>query len=212
MDASDLVLDVVGWGGSALVVWSLLQSRILRLRWLNLAGSLVLMGFNVVIGVWPMVGLNAALAVINVVQLRKLLATRHDATTYGVVEVAPDDAFLAHLLRAHAADIAATAPDFRGLDGADLVAIVMDADHPVGVVVARDAGGGTAQVDLDWVTPRYRDFTPGEFVYRRSDLFESHGFVRVVAPPRTAGTRRYLDRVGFRGDPPVLELDVEHPR
>lgn len=212
MDAAGLVLDVVGWGGSALVVWSLLQSRILRLRWLNLAGSLVLMGFNAVIGVWPMVGLNAALAVINVIQLRRLLATRHDGATYGVVEVAPDDAFLGHLLRVHAADIAASAPQFTGTDGADLAAVVLDGDRAVGVVVARDAGGNTAKVDLDWVTPQYRDFTPGEFVYRRSDLFESHGFVRVVAPPRTPQTRRYLDRVGFQGDPPVLELDVEHPR
>ena len=158
------------------------------------------------LGVWPMVGLNAALAVINVVQLRRLLSTRHDDAAYRVVEVRPDDALLAHLLTTHADDIRRTAPAFAGPAEADLTAIVLDGDQLVGVVVARDAGEGTAQVELDWVAPAYRDFTPGEFVYRRSDLFEQHGFRRAVAPPGMRDSADYLQRVGFRGDPPVLEL------
>jgi hypothetical protein len=188
------------------VVWSLLQSRILRLRWINLAGSVVLTGFNLVLGVWPMVGLNAALAVINIVQLRRLLSTRHDDAAYHVVEVRPDDAFLADLLQTHLDDIRGTAPQFDGAHDADLAAIVLDGDRVVGVVLARDAGDATAQIELDWVAPPYRDFTPGEFVYRRSDLFERHGFRRAVAPPGMLHSRAYLERVGFRGDPPVLDL------
>ncbi len=206
MDVTDLVLESIGWVGSALVVWSLLQSRILRLRWLNLAGSLVLTGFNLVLEVWPMVGLNAALAVINVVQLRRLLSTRHDDAAYQVVEVDADDALLTHLLATHAADIRTTAPHFAGPAGADLTAVVLDGDRLVGVVIARDAGSGTAQIDLDWVAPPYRDFTPGEFVYRRSDLFEGHGFRRAVAPPGVRHSADYLQQVGFRGEPPTLEL------
>lgn len=206
MDVRGLLLDAVGWAGSALVVWSLLQSRILRLRWLNLAGSLVLTAFNAVLGVWPMVGLNAALVVINVVQLRRLLTTRHDPAAYRVVEVRPDDAVLDHVLRTHADDIARTAPAFSTPEGADLSAVVLDGDRLVGVVVARDGGSGTAQVELDWVAPAYRDFTPGEFVYRRSDLFEQHGFRRAVAPPGMRDSDDYLHRVGFRGEPPTLEL------
>lgn len=206
MNATELVLAVIGWAGSALVVWSLLQSRILRLRLLNLAGSLVLMGYNLVLGIWPMVGLNLALAVINVVQLRSLVATRHDAATYSVVEVDPADAFLAHVLATHRADISRMAPRFTSPQPGDLAALVLDGDRPVGVVVARDVGDGTAQIELDWVVPRYRDFTPGEFVYRRSDLFERHGFTRVRAPLVMRDSRAYLARVGFSGQPPVLSL------
>jgi hypothetical protein len=206
VQASDLVLDVVGWGGSALVVWSLLQSRILRLRWLNLVGSLVLLVFNAALAIWPMVGLNVVLVLINAVQLRRLLTTRHDETAYRVVEVSPDDAFLAYLLDQHRDDIAAIAPAFTGPHDADLAAVVLDGDRPVGVVLARDAGAGDAQVELDWVAPRYRDFTPGEFVYRRSDLFERHGFRRVLAPAVMRDADRYLRRVGFHGEPLALDL------
>ena len=63
------VWSIIGWGGSALVVLSLLQTRILRLRLLNLVGCVILVGFNAVVDVWPMVGMNAVLAVINVVHL-----------------------------------------------------------------------------------------------------------------------------------------------
>ena len=88
------VLSIIGWGGSALVVLSLLQTRILRLRVLNLVGCVILVGFNLAIGVWPMVGMNAVLAVINVVHLWRLLRHRHDQAEYEVLEVNGDDAYL----------------------------------------------------------------------------------------------------------------------
>ncbi|MFD6757317.1 hypothetical protein [Micromonospora gifhornensis] len=203
-------LELVGWTGSALLVWSLLQTRILRLRAVNLIGCLVLIGYNGALRVWPMVGLNIVLAVINLWYLRRLLATRHDEQTYQVVEVKADDAFLAHTLRVHAADIARFNPGFHPDRVAGRAAfLVVRADEVVGVVLAHDAGDGVAQVDLDYVTPAFRDFTPGEFVYRRSSLFTDRGFRRVISPP---GMRApYYQRIGFRphGQSYVLDLVTE---
>ena len=50
------------------------------------------------------------------------------------------------------------------------------------MVLVHDAGNGVAQVELDYVTPRFRDFSPGEFVYRRSGLFRDRGFSKVITP------------------------------
>src|SRR5690242_7711922 len=105
-------LDIVGWVGSGLLVWSLLQSRLLRLRALNLLGCVVLIGYNTAVRVWPMVGLNVVLAGINIWYLAQMLATRHDDRTYQVVQVGTDDDFLAYVLRTHAADIARFNPGF----------------------------------------------------------------------------------------------------
>ena len=136
-------LELVGWAGSALLVWSLLQTRILRLRALNLVGCLILIGYNASVPVWPMVGLNVVLAVINVWYLRSILATRHDEGTYQVVEVGVGDQFLAHTMRVHAADIARFNPDFRWPSpGADSSAFpVLRADELVGVVLSHAEGG-----------------------------------------------------------------------
>jgi hypothetical protein len=70
----------------------------------------------------------------------------------------------------------------------------------------RDSGDGVARVELDYVTPRFRDFTPGEFVYRRSGLFRDKGIRRIVTPPGMVNP--YYERLGFRpeGDAWVVDL------
>jgi hypothetical protein len=201
-------LELVGWAGSALLVWSLLQTRVLRLRALNLAGCVVLIGYNSAIRVWPMVGLNIVLVGINLYYLRQLMTSRHDERAYQVVEVDPDDAFLAHILRVHGDDIARFNPGFRPppVSAGRCAFLVVRRDEVVGVVLSHDAGDGVAQVDLDYVTPRFRDFTPGEFVFRRSRLFLERGYRRVVTPPGMVAP--YYDRLGFHrtGDSYVLDL------
>jgi hypothetical protein len=203
-------LSLVGWGGSALVVFSLLQTRILRLRLLNLIGCVVLIGFNAAIAVWPMVGMNVVLSVINAGQLWWLLRHRHDDAQYAVVEVTPANAYLRHILTTHADDIARFNPGLRLTDdpprAGHYAFLVQRGDRTVGVVLAHDAGHGRAQVDLDYVLPEYRDFTPGEFVYRRSDVFTHHHFTRVLAPRAMLRSRTYLRRVGFRPEGKDLVL------
>jgi hypothetical protein len=201
-------LEVVGWAGSAVLVWSLLQTQILRLRALNLVGCLVLIGYNGALRVWPMVGLNVVLAVINVVHLYKLLTTRHDERAYEVVRVGVDDEFLAHTLRVHAPDIARFNPGFRWDPAAPdrRAFLIARGDEVVGVMVIHLTGDGTANVELDYVTRRFRDLTPGEFVYRRSGLLSDLGVRRVTTPPGMVAP--YYDRLGFRRDGDAYVLNV----
>lgn len=201
--------EVVGWAGSVLVVVSLMQARVWRFRVMNLAGALLATAYNAVFGIWAFAAMNGAIAVIDVYWLWRLRRERSDAAVYAVVEVAPDDAYLHHVLTVHAADVARhrTVPsqdatdDGTGAARADagaLAFLVVRGDETVGVVLVRDAGDGTGVVVLDWVTPRFRDFTPGEFVYRDSDVFARHGLRRLVVPTAPPGAAAYLERVGFR--------------
>lgn len=199
-------LELVGWIGSLLVIVSLMQARVLRFRVLNLVGAAVATAYNLAIGIWPFVVMNGVIAVIDVYWLVRLQRERHDEATYAVVEVARDDAYLAHVLAVHAADVARFGA--VALDGDGIAFLVVRGDETVGVVLVADVGDGTGRVDLDWVTPRFRDFTPGEFVYRRSGVFAAHGLRRLVAHP-VQENRDYLDRVGFRpgADGWVREVD-----
>ncbi|WP_205474721.1 YgjV family protein [Nocardioides sp. SYSU D00038] len=200
-------LDILGWGGSALLVFSLLQARVLRFRTYNLVACVILVVFNAAIGVWPMVGMNVVLALINIWFLVRLTRDRHDQAAFSVVEVGIDDHYLAHVLGVHGADVARFQPDFTwpAADPADHAFVVLRGDETVGVVLL-DADGDVARVRLDYVTPRYRDFTPGEFVWRHSTVLRDLGLRRVVTPPGMVGA--YYDRLGFRrdGDHWVLDL------
>ena len=190
-------LDIVGWAGSALLIYSVMQARVLRFRVLNLAASAILAGFNAALAIWPMVAMNIALCGINLWHIRHLVTTRHDEDTYEVLEVGCDDAYLRHLLRVHGADILRFQPDFSWDGASDTSAafLVQRGDETVGVVLVHDAGDGVAQVVLDYVTPRFRDFSPGEFVWRRSGALRDHGFRKVVTPLRMVAP--YYARLGF---------------
>src|SRR5580765_7196447 len=104
-------LDVLGWLGSALLVYSVMQARVLRFRVLNLAACIVLIVFNAALGIWPMVAMNIALCLINAWYIRTLVGTRHDEESYVVLEVGGDDEYLRHVLRVHESDVLAFQPD-----------------------------------------------------------------------------------------------------
>lgn len=200
-------LDVVGWAGSALLVFSLLQARVLRFRVLNTVACLVLTFFNAMIEVWPMVAMNLVLVGINLFFIVRLLRERHDEAAFDVLRVGIDDEYLRHLLEVHAEDIARYQPGFTWEPEAerDLAFLVVRGDETPGVVLLhRD--GEVARVRLDYVTQRYRDFTPGEFVWRRSGMLNGLGFRRVETSPDMVGA--YYDKVGFRPDGDRFVLDV----
>jgi len=198
-------LDAMGWGGSALLVFSLLQSRVLRFRVLNLVACVILLVFNAAIEVWPMVGMNAVLSAINLWFIAKLVRESHDEAVFEVLRVRPDDAYLEHVLAGHSADIRKFQPDFGGLSDASIVYLVQKGDETVGIVVLHQ-DGDSAVIDLDYVGPRYRDFTPGEFVWRRSELLAQLGVRRVVTSPQMVGP--YYSRLGFHEESGSFVLDV----
>ncbi len=215
--------EVIGWVGSGLVVLSLMQARVLRFRVLNLVGAVVATAYNTALGIWPFAAMNGAIAIIDVYWLVRLLRGRHDAATYEVVEVAPDDGYLRHVLGVHGSDIARFYPGFElvpalGSSPSPAPAptptpdrsafLVLRGDETVGVVVVRDVGDGVGRVELDYVTPRFRDFTPGEFVYRSSGVFAAKGFRLLVAGDDVVGSHDYYARVGFQAVPGGWERSI----
>jgi hypothetical protein len=72
-----LAVEILGWVGSAPLVYSVLQARILRLRLFNGVASALLVIFNAAIAVWPMVALNVTLTAINTFLTVQLLRDRH---------------------------------------------------------------------------------------------------------------------------------------
>lgn len=201
-------LDALGWAGSVLLVVSLLQARVMRFRTLNLIASIVLTVFNAAIQVWPMVAMNGVLALINAFYLVKLVRDRHDVQAFDVIEVGPDDEYLRYTLRQHSQEILTFQPDFvwDGAAPGGRAYLVLHGDETVGVVLLHDDGQGTAHVVLDYVTPRFRDFSPGEFVWRRSTLLTEAGFTRIVSPPGMVGA--YYDRIGFQPEGSSYVLDL----
>lgn len=203
------ILEIIGWIGSLLIVWSLMQARVLRFRWMNFIGAFIATAYNGIIGIWPFAFMNAAITVIDAYWLLKLYREQHDDQIFSVIPMDPDDAYLQHVLAVHAEDIAKHQPTFAAHDstggdretaGTRATFLVTRGDEAVGVVAVRDQGEGVGLVELDWVKERFRDFAPGEFVYRSSHALSDAGFTRLEIKTHAALDETYLQRVGFRDE------------
>lgn len=200
-------LDALGWFGSALLVFSLLQAGMMRLRVLNTIACVILTVFNAVLGVWPMVAMNIVLALINIVFIVKMVRESDETGAYAVLAVPDDDVYLQHFLAEHAKDITTYFPGYSATaDPRRRALLVQHGDETAGVVVYRDEGDGTAAVQLDYVTPKFRDFAPGKYVFQTGTHFRDRGFTRITTP---AGmVKPYYDRLGFSAVGDHFELHL----
>ncbi len=56
------------------------------------------------------------------------------------------------------------------------------------------------------MTPAFRDFTPGEYVYRTSDVLRAQGWRRVLTPAGMVAP--HYERLGFRREGDRFALDL----
>ena len=185
-----------GYGASVVVGVSLLMASVVRLRWINLAGSLLFTTYGLLIHAYPVAVLNFAIALINVWHLARLHRRRDRLT------VVPTDAanpVVIEFLRHHEAGIRRLFPDFRAGEAAADVALLSLRDAQLaGVILGRRSDSGTLLVTLDYVAPEYRDFKVGRHVFVENPaVLRSLGFTRIAAEAPTPEHRAYLERVGF---------------
>lgn len=64
-----ILLEIIGYTGSALVLLSMAMTSVTKLRRLNMLGSLVSMIYALLIHTYPVVILNLGMIVINAIQL-----------------------------------------------------------------------------------------------------------------------------------------------
>ncbi|WRS30073.1 hypothetical protein U6G28_11295 [Actinomycetaceae bacterium MB13-C1-2] len=73
--------EAFGWLGSILVVISLALPNTLAFRTTNLIGSGIATLYNLALGIWPYFVMNAAICIVNVYWLIRILRARQETTT-----------------------------------------------------------------------------------------------------------------------------------
>ncbi len=174
MEPKTIIIEAVGYLGSALVVVSMLMTSVMKLRVINTIGSIIFTVYALIIKSYPTALMNAALIAINIYQMLRL---RTGGKSYEAVELSPDDRFLSFFLDHYGEDIARYAPAFRDAAArADLALMTSCDGNPVGIVLGKK-DGDCLELLVDYVVPAFRDFSVGSYVY--ANLKEA-GFARVV--------------------------------
>lgn len=192
-----LLYELVGYVASALVVLSLVMASVLRLRIIGFAGAVVFSTYGVLIGSIPVIVTNVAIILVHGYHLSRILRDRSADSYFEVLRWPISGVYLPRFLAFHAEDISRSQPRFEGLRDDHLAWVVLRDVVPVGLVLARHDGSGTAHIDLDYVTPEHRDFKAGTTLFDGCAVFAADGISEVVASADTDVHRRYLERMGF---------------
>ena len=86
---SPAFIEWFGYGASVVVGVSLLMTSVVRLRWINLAGSLLFTAYGLLISAYPVALLNFSIALINVWHLARI-HRRRDRLVVTLDYVAPE--------------------------------------------------------------------------------------------------------------------------
>lgn len=185
-----------GWISSGLIVLSLAQGRVWRFRIINFVGAFMATIYNAALAIWPFAAMNLIITVLDAYWLVRLRRERDpQSAAYDVLEVGHDDAYLRHFLTIHGDEVKQFYPDYDPGSGAAADVLVLRGDEVIGAISISDIEDGVARVSLDFVTERFRDASPGRYVYDDSRLFHHLG-ADAIELPASAG-QKYLRAVGF---------------
>jgi hypothetical protein len=197
---SRLWLELLGYLASVLVAVSLMMSRILRLRVINLVGSLAFTVYGALIGAYPVAAVNAFICVINVWYLSRMLRAKE---YFRILEVEPASQYVRYFLGFHAEDIRRFVPEFaQPPRPGELTFLVLRDLMPAGLFIGQLREDGCLWVRLDYVIPSFRDFKVGRYVYGESaDFFRERGIRAIATAPGSPEHATYLRKMGFTPDP-----------
>ena len=188
---TEFLIEAVGYLGSLLVLVSMLMTSVVKLRIINMIGSIIFTIYALIIKSYPTAFMNFCLVLIN---LRFLWKLKRMGKEYEIVESDHNDNLLIHLLNHYKADIDKCFPGLQySLDKDDTVYVVLCEEKPVGFMLGyRD--GDTLLLELDYSIPEYRDNTIGEFLYRN---IAKKGVKRAVYKGPADNHMPYLNHMGF---------------
>ncbi len=187
-----MIIEIVGYVGSALVLISFLMVSVFKLRVVNSLGSVVCVIYGLIIHAYPTVVMNLCLVAINIYYLFKMINTEK---SYDLVRVDGDEGLTKYTIDLYKDDIAKCFPGISmDFDRANRGYVVCHDGKPVGVLlgILKDH---VLDIMIDYSIPQYRDFSIGQFLMSN---IASDGIDKLVYKGSDENHKAYLRKTGFR--------------
>ena len=192
---SKMIIEAIGYLGSALVLVSFLMVSVVKLRIVNSIGSIIFTVYAFIIHSYPTAIMNLCLVLINIYYLVKMSNTSKNTKQYDLVETSPSDGMLQYTVERLKSDIEECFPgiqlDFSNANSAYLICYK---GSPAGIFVGSQKDGSTIDILLDYSLPEFRDFTIGKFLFSK---LSERGITSLTYNGPIENHKDYLDKNGF---------------
>lgn len=188
-------VEYFGIFASFVILVSLLMSSVKKLRIINLIGSIFMFMYGFFIDALPVMIMNVGIFSINVYYLRQMFQAKD---YFDVISVEKEDEYLKSFLNFYDEPIK-TAMGKADLDKSDYRFFILRNMIPAGLFIARKKDDKTLEIILDFVTPAYRDFRTGKYVFTdMAEVFRNDGYEEFVTDTKNAKHMRYLEKMDFK--------------
>ena len=190
------MVEYIGYLASVIVLISLLMSSVKKLRWINLFGSLTFVIYGFLIKAYPIAILNIGTVSINIYFLIKMANTR---SYFKILEIDKKSDYFDYFLELHKEDLSRFIDiDKIDIETADLRFYILRDIIPAGVFSGKRYDDHTLLIELDYVSPPYRDFSFGKYLYtQEKELFLNKGYNRLITLTDNKIHKDYLLKMGF---------------
>jgi len=197
-----MLVEIIGYVASIVVAISLTMSSILKLRIINLIGAITFVIYGLMLPTYPVAFVNFLIACINVYYLIQMSSQKE---YFQILDSEANSQYLTHFLDFHRQDILKFFPQFNSeTQKAHRSFFVLRNTVPAGLIVFEEKEDHV-NIVLDYVTPQFRDFKVGQFLYKQNcQIFTGK---KVCCKATSPWLERYLPKMGFvkQGESFILE-------
>ena len=193
-NTTKIIIEAVGYLGTALVVISMLMTSITKLRIFNSIGCVINIVYGFLCPTIPVAVLNICLFVINVYQLIRLFSVKKQ---YDQVVSSPDDPFITYLLNKNYGDIHVFFPTFTPTEtGATVARLILCGKEPAGLLLGKETGedGKDIEIVLDYALPAYRDASVGRYLYTQ---LANEGYRSLTFNDKAPKHTGFMKKIGY---------------
>ena len=185
------IYEWIGYIGSAIVLISFMMTSVVKLRLVNMAGSVITMIYGFMIQAYPTVVLNGVLLIINLIHLLRVI---NQSDVYAMVPTDAKDPMYRYFLDYYKEDILNFFPDFKVPDKADEIYFICCNARPASLLICRKISEYAVEILLDYSIPKYRDYSLGQYQFRQ---LANKGYHKAVFHGEYEKHIKYLNKMGF---------------
>jgi hypothetical protein len=175
----------------------MMMTSIVRLRLINLMGSLLFVVYGLLIEAYPVALMNLLIAGVNVYYLVKVTLDKQNR--FSILEISPNSNYVKEFLNYYMQDINKFSPDFQSeAVNSDVCWLILKDMKVAGLLLGSEYNDTSMKIELDYILKPYRDFKPGTFIYEDNQkFFLQKGYNKLLASPGNHVHNQYLERMGF---------------
>lgn len=189
-------LEWLGYLSSIIVAISLLMSSIIKLRWYNLAGSILFAIYGYMIHAAPVAAINTVVVFINIYYLYKIYTEKE---YFKLIEINEESNYIKGFFDFYKNDISKYFPEFKfTMAGTSISFFILRNMVPAGIFIASEHDEESLHINLDFVMPEYRDFKIGKFIFEDNErYFKDKGYKKLFCYASNNEQKAYLKKMGF---------------